>query len=313
MNLQQLEYILAVEEHGSFSRAAEARFVSQPALSMMVQKLEEELDLKIFDRSKQPIVATDGGKTVLAQARVILHEVSKLHEVTRQQRETLSGDLSIGIIPTLAPYLLPLFLKPFLEKYPAVHLKIHEHTTTALVERLRKGQLDAGLLATPIPNANLKEMPLFYEPFYVYAHDEYEKNYLLPEDLNPDELWLLEEGHCLRSQILNLCELRKKSNAQLEFEAGSIDTLIKMVDHQSGVTIVPELATHTLTPAQRKRLRPFADPVPVREVSLVTHRDAVKRSLIEALRQEVLANLPKALLENRKLEIRKMEIEDSRQ
>ncbi|MBK9016332.1 MAG: hypothetical protein IPM82_20940 [Saprospiraceae bacterium] len=172
-----------------------------------------------------------------------------------------------------------------------------QHTTGALVERLRKGQLDAGLLATPIPQASLKEVPLFYEPFYVYAHDEYEKNYLLPEDINPDELWLLEEGHCLRSQILNLCELRKKSNAQLEFEAGSIDTLIKMVDHQSGVTIVPELATFTLTWEQRKRLRPFADPVPVREVSLVTHRDAVKRSLLEALRQEIIANLPKALLE----------------
>lgn len=297
MNFQQLEYILAVEANGSFSKAAEACFISQPALSMMVQKLEDELDLKIFDRSKQPIIPTDGGQAILAQAQAILHEVAKLHEVTRQQRETLSGDLSIGIIPTLAPYLLPLFLKPFLEKYPAVHLKIHEYTTNALVERLKKGQLDAGLLATPLPQANLKEVPLFYEPFYVYAHDEYEKNFLLPEDLNPDELWLLEEGHCLRSQILNLCELRKKSNGQLEFEAGSIDTLIKMVDHQSGVTIVPELAIYTLTHEQRKRLRPFADPVPVREVSLVTHRDAVKRSLIEALRQEVVANLPKALLE----------------
>ncbi|MBI1226155.1 MAG: LysR family transcriptional regulator [Bacteroidetes bacterium] len=297
MNLQQLEYILAVEANGSFSKAAEACFISQPALSMMVQKLEEELGLKIFDRSKQPIIPTDGGRAILAQAQAVLHEVAKLHEVTRQQRETLSGDLHIGIIPTLAPYLLPLFLKPFLEKYPDVHLKIYEHTTSALVERLKKGQLDAGLLATPLPQANLKETPLFYEPFYVYAHDEYEKNYLLPEDLNPEELWLLEEGHCLRSQILNLCELRKQSNAQLEFEAGSIDTLIKMVDHQSGVTIVPELATFTLTREQRKRLRPFVDPVPVREVSLVTHRDAVKRRLIEALRQEVVANLPKKLLE----------------
>lgn len=297
MNLQQLEYILAVEANGSFSKAAEACFISQPALSMMVQKLEEELDLKIFDRSKQPIIPTDAGKAVLAQAQTVLHEVAKLHELTRQQRETLSGDLSIGIIPTLAPYLLPLFLKPFLEKYPAVRLKIHEHTTNGLVERLKKGQLDAGLLATPLPQANLKERPLFYEPFYVYAHDEYEKSYLLPEDINADELWLLEEGHCLRSQILKLCELRKKSNGQLEFEAGSIDTLIKMVDHQRGVTIVPELATYTFTREQRKRLRPFAAPAPVREVSLVTHRDAVKRSLIEALQQEVVANLPEALLE----------------
>jgi LysR family transcriptional regulator, hydrogen peroxide-inducible genes activator len=293
MNVQQLEYILAVEEHGSFSKAAESKFISQPALSMMVQKLEDELDVKIFDRSKQPIIPTDAGEPVLEQARIILREISKLHEITRQQRETIGGELSIGIIPTLAPYLLPLFLKPFLEKYPPVHLKIYEHTTETIVEKLRKGQLDAGLLVTPLPQAFLNETPLFYESFYVYAHDEYAKNYLLPEDINPDELWLLEEGHCLRSQILNLCELRKKSNAQLEFEAGSIDTLIKMVDHQSGVTIVPELATLTLTKEQRKRLRPFAPPVPVREVSLVTHRDFMKKNLIEALRQEVLANLPK--------------------
>ncbi len=293
MNVQQLEYILAVEEYGSFSKAAESKFISQPALSMMVQKLEDELDVKIFDRSKQPIIPTDAGEPVLEQARIILREISKLHEITRQQRETIGGELSIGIIPTLAPYLLPLFLKPFLEKYPPVHLKIYEHTTETIVEKLRKGQLDAGLLVTPLPQAFLNETPLFYESFYVYAHDEYAKNYLLPEDINPDELWLLEEGHCLRSQILNLCELRKKSNAQLEFEAGSIDTLIKMVDHQSGVTIVPELATLTLTKEQRKRLRPFAPPVPVREVSLVTHRDFMKKNLIEALRQEVLANLPK--------------------
>jgi len=293
MNFQQFEYILAIEAYGSFSKAAESKFLSQPALSMMVQKLEEELDVKIFDRSKQPIVPTDMGKPILEQARVILHEISKLHEITRQQRETLSGELSIGIIPTLAPYLLPLFLKPFLEKYPAVHLKIYEYTTASIVGQLKKGHLDVGLLVTPLPQALLKETPLFYESFYVYAHDEYAKNYLLPEDINPDELWLLEEGHCLRSQILNLCELRKKSNSQLEFEAGSIDTLIKMVDHQSGVTIIPELATLTLSKEQRKRLRPFAPPVPVREVSLVTHRDIVKKSLIEALRIQVLASLPK--------------------
>ena len=292
MNFQQLEYILAVEEHQSFSRAADARFISQPALSMMIQKLEEELDVKIFDRSKQPIIPTDPGHAILEQARVILREVSKLHEITRQQRETLGGNLSIGIIPTLAPYLLPFFLQPFLQKFPAVHLKIYEYTTENIVERLKKGQLDAGLLVTPLPQAFLNEQPLFYEGFYVYAHDEYAKHYLLPEDINPDELWLLEEGHCLRSQILNLCELRKQSNAQLEFEAGSIDTLMKMVDHQSGVTIIPELATLTLSDEQRKRLRPFAPPVPVREVSLVTHRDFVKKSLIEALKAEILGNLP---------------------
>ncbi len=293
MNFQQLEYILAIEAHGSFSKAAESQFISQPALSMMVQKLEEELDVKIFDRSKQPIQPTAAGRPVLDQARLIMREVARLHEITRQQREALAGELHIGIIPTLAPYLLPLFLKSFLEKYPAIHLKIYEYTTATIIDQLIKGHLDAGLLVTPLNHAMLNEIPLFHECFYVYAHEEHAKNYLLPEDIDPDELWLLEEGHCLRSQILNLCELRRKSNAQLEFEAGSIDTLIKLVDHQGGVTILPELATRTLAREQKKRLRPFAPPVPVREVSLVIHRDFVKQSLIQALRLAILEELPK--------------------
>ncbi len=293
MNIQQLEYILAIEEHQSFSKAADAKFISQPALSMMVQKLEEELDIKLFDRSKKPIVPTSIGLPILEQARVVLREVSKLHEINRAQKETLQGELSFGIIPTLAPYLLPVFLKPFLKKYPFVHLKIYEYTTDAIVEALKAGRLDAGLLVTPLPHKFLKETPLFNETFFVYAQDEYKKNFLLPEDIDPDELWLLEEGHCLRSQILNLCELRKKSSAQFEFEAGSIDTLIKMVDHQGGVTIVPELATFTMSKKQQKHLWPFAPPVPVREVSIVTHRDFVKKSLIDALKETVLENLPK--------------------
>lgn len=307
MTIQQLEYILAIEEHGSFSRAAEAKFISQPALSMMVQKLEDELDLKIFDRNKKPILPTADGQPILDQARIILREIGKLHEIRREQREVLKGELRIGIIPTLAPYLLPFFLDDFLKTYPFVRLKIFEYTTENIVENLKKGSIDAGLLVTPLPNAILHERPLFYERFFVYTHDEYNKNFLLPEDIDPDQLWLLEEGHCLRSQILNLCELRKKSKNQLEFEAGSIDTLIKMVDHQSGITIVPELATLTMYKRQKKHLRPFAPPVPVREVSIVTHRDLVKKSLVEALQKTVLKNLPKEISKEEG-EARKMEI-----
>lgn len=302
MNFQQLEYILAVEEHQSFSKAAAAKFISQPALSMMVHKLENELDIRIFDRSKKPIVPTAMGLPILAQAKVIIQEVSKLEEINRAQKDVLAGELKIGIIPTLAPYLLPLFLKPFLKKFPNIHLRIYENTTELVVDKLKKGLLDVGLVVTPLPYRFINEQPLFNECFFVYSHNIQKKKYLLPEDLNPDELWLLEEGHCLRSQILNLCELRKKSNVQFEFEAGSIDTLIKMVDHQSGVTIVPELATLTMSEKQLKHLRPFAPPVPVREVSLVTHRDFVKKSLIDALQSVILENIPK-LSKRRKINI----------
>jgi LysR family hydrogen peroxide-inducible transcriptional activator len=292
MNLQQLEYIIALETHGSFSKAAEAKFVSQPALSMMIQKLEEELDLKIFDRSRQPIAPTEAGKKILQQARVILYEVSRLREINREEQETLSGELRIGIIPTLAPYLLPLFLKNFMVHYPQVSLRIYEHTTATIEEKLRKGNLDAGLMVSPLPGNQYREMTLFQEPFHVYSHDELSKRFLLPEDINPTELWLLEEGHCLRSQILKLCELRRKAYSKLEFEAGSIDTLIKMVDHQQGITIVPELATLTMTAEQRKRLRPFAPPVPMREVSLITLWDFPRKKLLEALQSEILASIP---------------------
>ena len=292
MNLQQLEYILALEEHQSFSKAAEAKFISQPALSMMIQKLEDELDLKLFDRSKKPIVPTAVGRPVIDQARVILREVKKLEEINRSLKKTLQGELSIGIIPTLAPYLLPLFLKPFLEKFPEIHIKIYENTTEVIVDKLKTGMLDAGILVTPLSYRFIREIPLFYERFFVYSHDYFQKNYLLPEDIDPDELWLLQEGHCFRSQIMNLCELRKKSRTRFEFEAGSIDTLIKMVDHQSGVTILPELATFTLSEYQKAHLKPFAPPAPVREVSLVTHRDYVKKSLIGALQTAIMSHLP---------------------
>ncbi len=292
MNLQQLEYILALDEHQSFSKAADAMFISQPALSMMIQKLEEELDVKLFDRSKKPIVPTALGRPIIEQARVILREVKKLEEINRSSKTTLQGELNIGIIPTLAPYLLPLFLKPFLERFPQIHIRIYENTTEVITEKLKNGMLDAGILVTPLSLRFITEIPLFYEQFFVYSHDYYQKNYLLPEDIDPDELWLLEEGHCFRSQILNLCELRKKSQARFEFEAGSIDTLIKMVDHYSGVTIVPELATFTLSPQQKTHLKPFAAPEPVREVSLVTHRDYVKKSLLDALKDTILDHLP---------------------
>lgn len=173
-----------------------------------------------------------------------------------------------------------------------IHLKIYENTTEVIIDKLKSGKLDAGILVTPLSLRFIHEIPLFYEQFFVYSHDLFKKNYLLPEDIDPNELWLLEEGHCFRSQILNLCELRKKSQTRFEFEAGSIDTLIKMVDHQSGVTIVPELATFTLSKKQKAHLKPFAPPAPVREVSLVTHRDYVKKSLIDALKQVIISHLP---------------------
>ncbi len=295
MNLQQLEYIIAVDTHRHFAKAAKACHVTQPTLSMMIQKLEDELEAKIFDRSKQPVIPTETGKLLIDQARRVMVASKEFKEIVNRQKGIVAGQLHLGVIPTLAPYLVPLFIHAFLKKYPDVHLRITELTTEQIVVGLKKGELDAGLLVTPLQNPSIREMPLFYEPFWVYSSHSYDKQYLLPSDIDPQELWLLEEGHCLRSQILNLCELRKQSNHFLQYENGSIETFKRLVDIKQGITILPELATLSLSAQQKKRLMPFKAPVPVREVSLATHRNFIKQSMITALQQEILSAVPDAL------------------
>ena len=302
MNLSQLEYIIAVDKHRHFAKAAQACFVTQPTLSMMIQKLEDELTTKIFDRSKKPVVPTEAGVKIIEQARKTLIESRKIEEVVASYKNIIEGKLSIGIIPTLAPYLLPLFIKSFLKNYPLIRLKIAEYTTENIIDKLEKGEIDVGILVTPLNHKQMEETPLFYETFMIYSSHEYDKKYLLPEDLNLNELWLLEEGHCFRSQILNLCELRKKDELQLEYAAGSIETLRRLVENQEGVTILPELSTRDLSDENRKKLMPFQPPAPAREVSLVSHRDFVKKRFVEALEKEILEVLPKEILERKEYE-----------
>ena len=299
MNLQQLEYILAIDTHRHFARAADACHVTQPTLSMMVLKLEDELDVKIFDRGKQPVVPTEIGGLIIDQARGILNQIKQLKETVYQQKNEVAGDFTLGIIPTLAPYLVPLFVRSFLAHYPKVRLKIVEYTTEILAEKLKKGLLDAGILVTPLHNDNLTEIHLFDEAFVVYSSYHFDKQYLLPEDLNPNELWLLQEGHCFRSQIMNLCELRRNSNAAFEYESGSIETLKQLVDNQNGITILPDLATLNLSDSQRLKIKQFATPPPVREVSIVVQRDYVRLGLVQALRTEILANIPADKMQKR--------------
>ncbi len=295
MNLQQLEYIVALDAHRHFGRAAEACFVSQPTLSAMVGKLEEELGIRLFDRSKKPVVPTMIGEVVIGQARRVLAETARIGALVDQEREVVAGELRLGIIPTLAPYLLPLFVKRFISRYTSVKLKISEHITRDIVEKLQRNQLDAAVVVTPLPESSFRERVLFYEPFLVYSSSPYKKKFLLPEDLDPDKLWLLEEGHCFRTQIANLCELWKKTDPPFEYAAGSIETLKRLVETQSGITVLPQLATLNFSEDQRQMLKPFADPIPVREVSLVAHRDYVKQGVLEALQAEILAVIPEEL------------------
>lgn len=301
MNLQQLQYIVAVDTFRHFSTAAEKCHVTQPTLSMMIQRLEEELEIKIFDRSKQPVVTTAIGSKVIEQARIILHEADLMRTLVHDQKGEAQGQLHIGIIPTVAPYLLPLFLNDFLKKYPKIHLKLSELTTDQIISQLEKQQMDAAILATPLKVSSLKEEPIFYEQFVVYASANekvMKKKYLLAEDIDVNHLWLLEEGHCLREQVVNLCELKRKETLKqnLDYQAGSIETLRKMVDMNNGITILPELALRDLNAAQKKKVRYFKPPAPVREISIVTYRYFVKYNLIELLRNEIVKNIPPVML-----------------
>lgn len=304
MTFVQLEYVIAVDTWRHFVTAAEHCFVTQPTLSMQIQKLEEELDIKLFDRSKQPVVPTETGAEIIEQARRILDGRNLLLETVQSKKGILAGELRIGIIPTLAPYLLPLFIRSFTKKYPGVKLVINEMMTELIITRLREGKIDAGILVTPLQEAGIREFILFYEEMMAYVSKKnavYEKTYVLPQDIDPDKLWLLEEGHCFRSQIVNLCELRKisKEGSHFDYEAGSIETLRRMVELNDGITIIPELVTLDMPARQVQMIRPFKKPVPMREISLVVHRNQVKKRLIDALRREILLAVPEKIRRNK--------------
>lgn len=297
MNLQQLEYIVAVDSYRHFGKAAEKCHVTQPTLSLMIRKLEEELGIRIFQRTNKPVVPTAIGQEVIDQARKALSEIGQISQVVVQRKGEIKGNLRLGIIPTLAPYLLPLFLQRFIMNYERVWTSVTEMITEEIVDGLKKGKLDAGLLVTPLDERAIKELPLFHEEFvaYVSARDQtYKKKYLVPEDIDASKLWLLEEGHCFRSQILNLCKLRRASeqDKHFDYEAGSIETLKKMVEWNEGITILPELALLHLSKDDLQMVRRFKSPVPVREVSLVTHRDFGKEHLMGILVKEILEVIP---------------------
>lgn len=298
MTLTQLEYIIALDAHRHFVLAAEKCFVTQPTLSMQIQKLEEELGVKIFDRTKQPVIPTEIGVSIIAQAQTILRESKMVKQLINDQKDIMTGELSIGIIPTLAPYLLPPLFKRMREKYPQLNLIIKETITEEVISELKKNRLDCGLVVTPLNDPSIKEDVLFYEELFVYVSKKnslYDKKYVLATEIDPDQLWLLEEGHCFRSQILNLCELRRSADFHFKYETGNIETLKRMVDKSDGITILPELAVMEFTKPQLKLVKRLKEPSPAREVSLVTHRDHIKTKLIKTLKEEILDIVPKQM------------------
>ncbi len=306
MTLTQLEYIVALDNFRHFVIAADKCSVTQPTLSMQIQKLEDELGIKIFDRSKQPVIPTEIGNLVIAQAKNILLEATKIKQIVLDQKDLVTGDLRIGIIPTIAPYLLPQLFKRMRQKFPMINLVVKEIITDEIIRELKSNKLDCGLVVTPLKEPSINEDVLFYEELFVYVSKNnslYNKKYVLAHEIDPSQLWLLEEGHCFRSQVLNLCELQKISTSNFKYETGNIETLKRMVDNSEGITILPELAVLDFSKSKRKLVKRLKDPSPVREVSLTTHRNHIKSKLISTLKEEILSVIPKEMqeLQNKKI------------
>lgn len=306
MTIVQLEYAVAVDTYRSFVLAAEKCFVTQPTLSMQIQKLEEHLGVKLFDRSRQPVVPTEIGVEIIEQARKILQESYKIKEIIEERKGEIAGELKIGVIPTIAPYLLPRVIGGFIEKYPKVKLTVSELTTESIIHQLKVGLLDCGILATPLDEPTLNERPVFYENFVSYLSKNsptFKKKTLTPNDLDIDDLWLLNEGHCLRNQVLNICKHKQSNHHALDYNTGSIETLIKMVDLNNGITILPELSLQDFSVKQMDKVRYFKSPEPSREVSIVTHKNFIKKRVIDALEAEILNSVPKRMKSKKKKEI----------
>lgn len=287
MTITQLKYVLAVAEHQNFTKAAEKTFVTQPTLSMQIQKLEDELEILIFDRSKKPIELTSVGKKIVEQARNIVNESERMQDVVDQEKGFIGGTFKLGIIPTVMPTLLPMFLKNFSNRYPKVQLKIEELNTDEIITKINDGYLDAAIAATPLEHDKIKERPLYYEPFVGYipkSHRLASKEKLEVSDLDIDDILLLEDGHCFRDGIINLCKASKNASSEkFQLESGSFETLIKLSDEGLGMTLLPYLHTLDINPAQNKNLRYFKDPSPAREVSLIYSKSELKMQIINAL------------------------------
>jgi len=281
ISLTQLEYVLAIDNYRHFAKAADACLVTQPTLSMQLKKLEEELKMEIFDRSKYPIIPTNAGVELIKQARIILREAKKLEQIAKYYDDTYEGTLNIGIIPTIAPYLLPYFLGDFIKKFKHIKLVIQELKTEEIIFRLNKDELDVGILATPLHNTDLLEEPLFYEEIKVFAHYKHPLLKLKEIDENDiarDDIWMLSQGNCFRNQVINICSNTMRINEQLSYESGSLETLKKMVEVEGGFTLLPELAVLELPAKKLNQIVGFKNPKPMREVSMVFARSVAKRN-----------------------------------
>lgn len=299
MTLQQLEYILAVNQFRHFAKAAEYCRVTQPTLSAMIQKLEEELDTRIFDRSQQPVCPTPVGIHIIEQAQNILVQANRIKNIIEEEKHSLTGTFKLGILPTVAPYLLPRFFPQLMKKYPDLDIRVVEMKTNDIKKALQTGEIDAGIVASLAGMEELQQTPLFYEQFFAYVSREdalFNNEVIRTSDLNGEQLWLLDEGHCFRDQLVRFCQMKSARASQLAYHLGSMETFMRMVESGKGVTFIPELAVLQLGDAQKEPVRSFAIPCPTRQVVLLTNKNFIRHTLLEVLVKEIKLSVPKEML-----------------
>lgn len=300
----QLEYIIALDTYGNFKVASEHCFVTQPTLSMQIKKMEEELGVVLFDRSKQPVVPTDIGRVVVAQARTIISERDKLGELVDIHQNEIQGELHLGVIPSISPYLIPLFIMELHQKYPRLSIHIHEMITEELITALRKEILDVAILVTPVNFRQIITHPLYYEDIAIYVspdHPFYTMDHIPIKELRGEDMWTLREGHCFRNQSLNLCKghQNKPDHRRFSFETSSIETLIKMVDLQGGYTLIPEMVISNISPEKRDQVKWISGAPQMREVSMATFRNFSKQRLVKVLEKTIKSVLPASMLKRK--------------
>ncbi len=294
MNIQQFDYVLAVAELRHFENAAARCFISQSTLSTMISKFEDEIGIKIFERKTKPVSITKEGEQVIFQLKQITHEISQLEELAREIKGEAKGTLKIGCIHTVAPFLLPLFLNSFAQKYPDLNIQIKENSTNSIIRQLKSRDLDIGIVSPPIHDPELIEYPLYDEAFIYFDLNQPKHRMISVDELKPDNFWLMEESHCMRSQVVSICELENQehlASQNISFKAGSIDSLIRFTKASKGKTLLPLLSLNNFPPEDKKHVRFFNDPVPIRNIGLVTHHHFVKQKFIKLFSEEIIRSV----------------------
>ena len=299
MTLQQLEYIVAVYRTRHFVKAAEACGVTQPTLSAMIQKLEAELDVKLFERSSQQVMPTAIGKVVVEQAWKVLNRARKLKDIVAEEKKSLTGTFRLGILPTIAPYLLPRFFPRLMRENSSLEIRVVEMKTADIRRAIDRGEIDAAVMVDTGDLDDYALTTLFYEQFlaYVSPSDQLSaKKSIKTSDLSNELLWLLDEGHCFRDQLVKYCQLKAAKSSQSAYSLGSIETFMRIVENGQGMTFIPELATMQLTPTQKELVRPFAIPIPTREVVMATSKAFVRKSLLDLIVGQIRNSVPEKML-----------------